>query len=184
MNAGEMNILIAAEDAKLTATLAKALVVELGADITIVDTLEEAMILTASNAYDAIVASARLSDGSGLSLLSDEDIPTRAPVILLEDAPSTERVLDAIRFGAADVFPRPVETTRFIEAVRRVSRRHRRHRLTATRSKRLRGLTSRMVKDRRELRQRVDLICRDLVQAYQRLAEKVVEIQETATPEA
>ena len=38
--------------------------------------------------------------------------------------------------------------------------------------------------DRRELRKRVDVICRDLVQAYQKLAEKVVEIQETTAPDA
>ena len=183
MNSAELKILIVEEDDKKATTLARDLVIGLKADITMVDTLEEAMLVTASNSYDAIVASSQLPDGSGLSLLTDGD-SAKPPVIILEDSTSAERVLGAIRNGAADVLPGPIESDRFVDTVRRVSKRYRRHRITANRSKRLRTLTTRLVRDRRDLRKRVDLICRDLVQAYQTLAEKVVEIQETAAPDA
>ena len=191
MNSADLKILIVAEDGRKTATLAKDLVIELKADITIVDTVEEAVILTSASTYDAIIASAQLPDGSGLSLLpstGDEGKPegeiANPPVIILEDSLNAERVLSAIRNGAADVLVGPIEPGRFVESVRRVSKRYRRHRITANRTKRLRRLTSKLVGDRRELRKRVDVICRDLVQAYQKLAEKVVEIQETSTPDA
>ena len=179
----ELNILIVSDDSMTSAALARALVVELKADISMVDTIEDAVVLTAANNYDTIVASAQLADGSGLSLLS-QDERSSMPVIILDDSNNIDRALLAIREGAADVLPAPIEPRAFVAAVSRVSKRHRRHKITQNRTKRLRKLTSKLVRDRRELRQRVDLICRDLVQAYQKLAEKVVEIQETASPDA
>ena len=183
MNTADLRILLVCEDGKESALLAKQLVTELNADISMVDTVEDAIVLTTSNTYDAIIATSQLSDGSGLSLLS-EDEAACPPVIILENSNDIEQAMTAIRHGAADVLTSPVEPKAFVTAVRRVSKRYRRHRMTATRTKRLRKMTSSLVRDRRELRKRMDLLCRDLVQAYQKLAEKVVEIQETATPEA
>ena len=183
MNCTELKILLVAEDGRESARLAKELFTGLNADISMVDTIEDAVLLTAANTYDAIIASSRLPDGSGRSLLSDGD-DSCPPVIILEESNDVEQALAAIRHGAADVLSGPIQPAVFIDSVRRVSKRYRRHRITANRSKRLRKMTSRLVRDRRELRKRVDLICRDLVQAYQKLAEKVVEIQEAAAPDA
>jgi len=70
----------------------------------------------------------------------------------------------------------PMDPDTLVDSVRRAVRQRRTlHRKTA-RAKRLRRLSSRLIKDRRELRRRVDLICSDLVGAYQRLAEKVVTV--------
>jgi DNA-binding NtrC family response regulator len=182
MNTADLRILLVCEDGKESALLAKQLVTELNADISMVDTIEDAIVLTTSNTYDAIIATSQLSDGSGLSLLSEDE--AACPVIILENSNDIEQAMTAVRHGAADVLASPVEPKAFVTAVRRVSKRYRRHRMTATRTKRLRKMTSRLVRDRRELRKRMDLLCRDLVQAYQKLAEKVVEIQETATPDA
>jgi hypothetical protein len=43
------------------------------------------------------------------------------------------------------------------------------------RYKRLRLLTARILRERRDLKQRTDLICQDLVNAYRGLAQKVAE---------
>ena len=178
MKPGDLNILIVADEGPMVADLARQLVVETKADISIVDTLEEAKVLTASNQLDAIIAASTLDDGSGLSLLMRDGDPPHAPIIILQDDADPDRILTAMRAGAADVFTQPVDTTRLVTSLNRVVAEERRLRSAAARSKRLRRMTSRLVRDRRELRQRVDLICRDLVLAYRRLAEKVVSIQQ------
>ena len=55
-------------------------------------------------------------------------------------------------------------------AQRALVRRHQQRRY-----RRLRRLSSRIVRERRDLRQRIDLVCRDFVQAYRRLAQRVSE---------
>jgi DNA-binding NtrC family response regulator len=174
MKAGDMNVLIVAEDSHAVASLARELVLSTAADISIVDTLEDARILSAGKRFDVIVAAAALDDGSGHSLIDREGAGLPIPVIILEETADAADALAAIRAGAADVLTSPYDTDRFIASVRRLGREHRRQRFAAKRSARLRKLTSRVIRDRRELRQRVDLICRDLVVAYRRLAEKVV----------
>ena len=175
MKARDMNILIVAEDCKAVATIAQQFV-QANSDVTMVDTIAEATVLLANHSYDAVVAAVTLDDGSGLSLVSHKG--PSAPVILIGEAPESDEVLAAIRAGASDVFPQPVDVDGLVTSVRRIVAARRKHRTALTRNKRLRKMTSRLVRDRRELRQRVDLICRDLVSAYQRLAEKVTEQRE------
>jgi hypothetical protein len=50
------------------------------------------------------------------------------------------------------------------------------------RHRRLRKLTARIICERRDLRQRIDLICRDFVHAYRRLAQRVTEAELLSQP--
>lgn len=168
-----MRILILQDDTPAAALLVRHVVTRLDADITLVDTLADARDLLAARSFDAIIADRNLTDGDGLDLLAGDAI-SMPPLILLDDNPDAQRVLDAIRLGAADVLTAPLNHDYLIIAVHRVVDARRMNRREAARTKRLRRLSSRLIKDRRELRRRVDLICSDLVGAYQRLAEKVV----------
>src|SRR5207244_719060 len=97
-----------------------------------------------------------------------------SPFILLDEAPDSTVALSAMRLGATDLMALPLERGALVAAVRSAANKRRELRQLTARTRRLRRLSSRLVKDRRDLRNRVDLICRDIVTAYRRLAEKVV----------
>jgi DNA-binding NtrC family response regulator len=182
MSTREIQALIAGDDACMVMLLAQHLVTDLGANVTIVDSIEEGARLAASNGFDVIVATQRLSDGTALELVEAAGNATDAPILIVDEAVDAERVLAAMRGGAADIFTPPVDMGAVMNAVEREVEACRRSRALERRAKRLRRISSKLIRDRRELRQRVDLICRDLVGAYRRLAEKVVSLsgQETA----
>jgi len=172
-----IRILLVAGDTPSTAAMIQLAVTRLDADITLVDTVQDARSLTAADRFDLIIAEQRLRDGRGLELL-EADNAGEMPFVLLDETLDAERVLAAMRLGAVDVLQVPFEPQQMVRAVRRAVRIGRLCQYEATRSRRLRRLSSRLIRDRRELRKRVDLICRDLVVAYRRLAEKVA-----STPE-
>jgi DNA-binding NtrC family response regulator len=79
-----------------------------------------------------------------------------------------------MRLGVRDMFAKPFDLARLGESVERAAADHRKRRSERLRSERLRRVSGRIVRERRAMRQRVDLVCRDLVGAYRRLAEKYV----------
>jgi len=179
----EMKILFAAENTQSAVKMVSDVLTKLDADIFLVDTLEDARSITAQNQFDVILAAARISGGQGIDLLQAGIAPD-TPFILVEDTVDAERVLKAMRLGAADVVHPHHTTDEVIRTIDRTVRRGRLCRRDIRRSQRLRRLSSKLIGDRRELRQRVDLICRDLVVAYQKLAEKVVGMPEAGVPAA
>ena len=184
MKAAELQILLVAQDGELIVEISQALMLGVAANLTVSDNCEQAQILAACDGYDVIIACQRLNDGTGLSLLSDlsaKEIST--PVILLDQNSDSQVILTALRHGAFDVLNLPIDGDRLIASVKRAAGRRREQLQLVARTRRLRRLSSRLVKDRRELRSRVDLICRDLVTAYRKLAEKVISAQDAETRE-
>jgi DNA-binding NtrC family response regulator len=174
MTLTDMRILIVADNAELIASLTNDVVCNLDANVAIVNSLEEARTVAGPDKFDVILAAEKLPDGGGLELLDEEHPLFDAPVILLDGTLDARRILNALRNGVADVLPRPVDSDHLLTTVRKAVNIHRLRRHTLARSYRLRRISSKLVRDRRELRHRVDLICRDLVGAYRRLAKKVV----------
>lgn len=179
----DMRIMFAAETTPATMVMLQNAVTKLDADIFQVDTVEDARSLAAQDQFDVILAAAKLSDGQGIDLLRS-GIAADTPFILIEDTLDAERVLEAMRLGAADVVHLQHTADQVISTIDRAVRRGRLCRRDIRRSQRLRSMSSKLIRDRRELRQRVDLICKDLVVAYQRLAEKVVTTPEVSISDA
>ena len=173
MTLNDMRILIVADDADGMAALTTSMMTRLDADVTMIGSIEEAKGIIASSAFDIILAAGELPDGSGLSLLSD-DLNHDMPLLLLDTRLDGHRVLSALRCGAIDVLIPPFDVEYILDVIRRSVMERRDRRRREIRTARLRRLSARLIRDRRELRQRVDLICRDLVRAYHRLAERVV----------
>lgn len=182
MKLSDMRVLIVTDDAETIASLTSEIMRGLNANVTVVNTLEEARTVSEADGFDVVLAAQSLPDGSGLALLDRESNVFDAPVIILDDGLDGARILAALRLGVADVLPTPIDKQHLATTVRKAvaANRHRRH--VAARSGRLRKISSKLVRDRRELRQRVDLVCRDLVSAYRRLAKKVVGVQTQDTP--
>ncbi len=177
MASDKMRILIVAEDHDTIAELTAALVTNTEADLAITGSVQEAGSMAAPDAFDLILAADRLPDGSGLALL-DGPIFGDTPLVMLDRELDADRVLAALRAGALDVFAAPFTTDSITRIITRAVRTRRENRRRQNRMNRSRRLSSRLIRDRRELRQRVDLICRDLVGAYRRLAEKAVACQD------
>ncbi len=173
----DMRILIVATEGSAAAELIAKLVVNISADYSHASSIADARAMLEVTPVDIVIAARDLTDGDALDLIED-DAPHRPPVILIDGAFQTERLATAFRRGAADVVSTPVDYDYLVSRVRSVVRGSRMSRQEADRARRLRQMSSRLVKDRRELRKRVDLICTDIVTAYQRLAEKVVGVLE------
>jgi len=175
MTLNDLRVLVFGENSEETAAISGQIVMGLESDLTIVDTLDEARALRSSNAYDAVILVSRSPQSATTDLLSAVDRETPAtPVIVLADQPDAETVLEIVRAGAADVLPMQVDARRLAVSICRAARTFRRQRMMVSRNQRLRRISSRLVRDRRDLRRRVDLICKDFVEAYRRLAERVV----------
>ncbi len=168
-----MQILIVTDDGRLAADLTEPIITGLDAHVTIADSLEEAAVLASSGGFDVIVAACELPDGPGLTLLEHCDAEQTPPIILVGKWVTAEEALAEIRRGATDIVCTPVDPALLLAVIRRAAEVRRTHCRREARSRRLRHLSSRLLRDRRELRQRVDLICQDLVVAYRRLVDKV-----------
>ena len=177
MTLTDMRILIVADNTELIASLTSDVVCNLDASVTIVNSLDEARTLAGPDMFDVILAAQKLPDGSGLEILDEQNPMFDAPLVLLDGTLDARQVLRALRSGAADVIPQPIDSGHLVATVRKAVTIHRLRKHTNARCHRLRRISSKLVRDRRELRQRVDLICRDLVCAYRRLAKKVVVVR-------
>ena len=170
-----LQILIVADEPDVTAMLATHIMTARDdAHVSVVDTIKEARRLAASDAFDVIVAQERLSDGTALGLVVDADKSNVTPLVVVAPDADVEQVRSTFREGAADVIDSAADGAGLLDCIDRVVTRGRQEQRRGRRGDRLRRVSSRLIKDRRELRQRVDLICRDVVDAYRRLAEKVV----------
>lgn len=183
MTGKDMRILFVAQDTPATSALVQHAVMNLDADIVLVDTVEDAKSFVGQGQFDVILAAASLSDGQGIDLLRTP-IAADTPFILIEDTLDAGRVLETMRLGAADVVHSQHTAGEVISTIDQAVRRGSLCRRDIRRTQRLRRLSSKLIRDRRELRQRVDLICKDLVVAYQRLAEKVVTTPEVSVSAA
>lgn len=168
------SVLIVMEDVAQSAVLTERMTEGASADVTLASNLQEAKTLIDAAHFDVILVASQLSDGDGLSILRD-DPEQDTPVIVVDESLEAGRVLDALRLGAVDVLPRPTDLARLVEVVRSTLDDGRHRRRQESRMQRMRRLSNRMMKDRRELRLRIDLICKDIVHAYRRLAEKFVD---------
>jgi len=96
------------------------------------------------------------------------------PVILLADRVEASEVIEALRLGACDVFTKPFALGDLLAAMQRALDRAARVHRQQTRHRRLRRLVRRVLAERRDLNQRIDLICKDLVGAHRQLVQKVL----------
>jgi DNA-binding NtrC family response regulator len=161
-------------DEPRTNALVADLILHMQPRITRVETVEAAREVIETGDCDLIIADQYLADGRGLDLVA-RDGSLDTPIILLKETIEADRILTALRLGVADILAHPVDSDMLIERIGEVLHEDAIRRRDARRARRLRKMSSKLIRERRELRQRVDLICNDIVVAYRQLAEKVVE---------
>lgn len=157
----------------------------LGAQVTRFETACEALGAYAEQAPDIVISEMQLPDRDGLSLAREvhADRDTDSAVILITDRPTVGRAIEAMRLGVRDLFTKPFDMSRLSHVIEQEAQELAERRRDSRRAARLRRVARRIIRERRDLRQRVDLICRDLVSAYHRLATKVAATQPTGCDE-
>jgi DNA-binding NtrC family response regulator len=139
-----------------------------------VNTASEAVRSAMDEHHDVVLADVKLPDCNDLELARELRRDGDCEIVLMTGKPTLGRALEAMRLGVRDMLPKPFDMHRLGHTLERAVSAHRDRHREQLRYDRLRRVSSRIIRERRLLKQRVDLVCRDLVGAYRRLAEKVV----------
>ncbi len=127
--------------------------------------------------HDLIITELELRDSDGLRLARELMSLGSRPIILLADQATCSDAIEAMRLGIRDVFRKPFPVDELLDSVERLIRAHVETRRRAARYHRMRELVRHVVRERRSLNRRVELVCRDLVGAHRRLVRRVTETQ-------
>lgn len=175
MGRRRLQVLLVEDDTDLAELIGRYLSESLRADVTHVETAGEALREELTAQHDLLVASMELPDGEGLELVRRVHENNPCPAILLAEGPTAGDAIAAVRLGVVDILTKPFDLEYLANTIRRAAADHRGRRRERARHKKLRRLVAKIICERRDLAKRMDLICRDFVQAHRRLAEKVTQ---------
>lgn len=125
----------------------------------------------------AILDAGRDHDG-GLDLAANLLSLGARPVVMLMDEPRVGAVIEAMRVGACVVFEKPFPITELLNIVAQALRTRAIERARSVKYARMREMVRRVIRERRELNGRMELVCRDLVGAQRRLVNRVLSLEE------
>lgn len=139
--------------------------------------LTEARAQLTEKSVDLAVINPNLPDGSGLDLVDELNKSRRiVATVLIGDEPDLESAMRAIRAGASDYIVTPMNIEDINERVSRVLAKQRKSRDQAQRVRRLRRLCKKLNQARADVSKQVDILCNDLVTAYQELAGQMQQV--------
>jgi DNA-binding NtrC family response regulator len=170
-----LQILLAEDDVDLAEMVGRFLSESLRADVTHVESAGAALREELTTRHDLLLASMVLPDGEGLELVRRLHENNPCPAILMAEGPTAGDAIAAVRLGVVDILTKPFDVEYLSSSIRKATADHRGRRRERVRHKKLRKLVARIICERRDLAKRMDLICRDFVQAHRRLAEKVTQ---------
>ena len=191
MNDAEIDILIVDDDEEIATMVADYLKATLSDDsidtpITVrwATSARQATDFFHARPADVVVADLALPDEDGLSMIRKMRAHAEPVVLIITGNATLSKAVESMRLGACDMLVKPIDLRRLGEVVREAAKAQLARRREEIRRRRLHELASRIVRERRELRRRVDLVCHDLVGAYRNLATKFAEQSTAASDEA
>lgn len=117
----ELSVLIVEDDEDLRASIV-ALVSRDGYRTREASTIARARAQMAEDLPDVVLLDLGLPDGNGLELLSDEDLPKGAEFVVMTGDMNVDSAIAALREGALDFLPKPVDRTRLKATLTNVAR--------------------------------------------------------------
>jgi len=175
MSKRPVEILLVENDRDLADMIEGYLLEALPARVTSVDSAGDALRMELTHRHDVVLTTLSLPDGDGIEFTRRLRVSNKCPVILMAESPTVDQMVEAIHLGVKEVLLKPFDLAVLANALSGAIRSESRRRQRRRRYRRLRLLTGRIIRERRDLRERTDLICKDLVHAYRRLAQKMVE---------
>lgn len=171
-------ILLVEPNAEMLERMVAPLARELHAHITCVPEGGACLDVELLDPHDLVLAEIALDDMCGLALASRLTALSERPVMLMANNPRCDQVLEAMRLGVVDVLRKPVARRQLVDSVRRTLRTFELRRRHAVKYRRMRDLVRQVIRERRNVNRRVELICRDLVGAQRRLVQRVMALEE------
>ena len=142
--------------------------------------LAEAEKCLSAGPVDLALIESDLPDGPGMRLakeLNNGRTPTQS--ILLTGQPSFEKAVQAMRVGVVDLLVKPLTPGELRQRVDRAINRQRLEHKRRSRVRKLRTICRELSSARDEVAKQVDILCNDLVTAYQDLADQMHQVVQT-----
>ena len=141
---------------------------------------DDALRLIEQKSIDLVLIDPTIEDGRGIELarrIREEHPLTQT--IVMSGEPSMERAVEALRAGAADFMIKPVDLGDLNDRVKAALAHQSRDLQRVKRIRRLRRICKKLNTAHEEVSQQVDILCSDLVTAYQELATQIQQVMHT-----
>jgi DNA-binding NtrC family response regulator len=166
-------ILVVEDDPATAELLQDYLKDQLSAELQIASSARQALDLDEQNPAELILIDYLLPDMDGAKLIASLNVKCRRPAIMMTGHPTLGRAIEAMRIGAVDLLVKPFDLNRLTQSILQAVEHHRRDQLRLKRLLRIRDLSKKVIRERKNIRQKMDVVCRDIVISYRDLAERV-----------
>ena len=170
-------ILVVEDDPQISELLESHLNYSLSAELRVAACGKQALELDDQQPAEVVLVDYMLPDMDGLELIAALNQRRHRPTIIMTGHPTLGRAIEAMRLGAADMFVKPFDLDKMTRTVYGAIEKHRHDQVRLQRLTRMRSLVQLAIRDRRGLRRKMDLLCRDMVVGYRELTEKVNRFQ-------
>lgn len=168
-----LQVLVVDQDPAISRQLTAAVDHELF-DVVHARSLDDALAHLGHQRVDLALIDDQLPDGDASKLADELAVPdSLTQTIMICGDPTFDAATSAIRAGAADVLHKPLPSGELVERVQEAAIRHAHRSRERRRVRRLKRTCRRLSQMRTEVTEQVDVLCRDLVTAYQDLAEQM-----------
>lgn len=172
-------ILLVEPDPEILEIIVASLVRRFNAQITCVSNAESCLDTELTDPHDLVISELDLEDSDGVQLARHLFALGHRPVILLADSIGGDEAIEALRTGVRDLFCKPFDMEDLLDAAQRLITGYQLRRQHAAKYKRMRDLVRHVIRERRDINRRVELVCRDLVGAHRRLVHRVLATEES-----
>lgn len=176
-------ILLVEPDSEIVEIIVGSLSHRFDAQVTCVPDVESCLETDVFEPHDLFIAELELEDGTGLELADQLTVLGRRPVILMADEPTRDQTMEAMSLGVRAMLVKPFPVANLLGLAEKLLREQATQRDQAVKYRRMRELVRHVIRERRELNRRVELVCRDLVGAHKRLVHRVLDT-ESARPQS
>lgn len=153
----------------------------LDTQITCVADAESCLDVDLVDPHPIVISEIDLPDMHGVTLAEKLTTLSRRAMILLTDDPMPQDSIEAMRLGVRDLLIKPFPVTDLLDSLDRAVHSCQVHEAHTAKYRRMRKLVRQVLRERRELNERIELVCRDLVGAHRRLMNRVLESEKTRT---
>lgn len=173
-------ILLVEPDPDMLELIVASLGLRFDAHITCVASEEDCLDVELFNPHDMVIAEVDLQACDGLDFVDQWRSISNKPIILLSQDVGSDTVIEAMRLGVTDIFVHPFSIPKLLDRCECALRDADLARKQAVKYRQMREMVRRVLRERRTLNQRMDLVCKDLVGSHRRLVNRVLE-REIAT---
>ncbi|QQE10276.1 response regulator [Planctomycetota bacterium] len=146
-----------------------------------VSSLTEARQLVLCGQYDLAIVELNLPDGSGIDFIEELNRDKHAiQSALVAKDPTVDQVITSMRIGITDILKRPLDDKDINRCMQAMLAKQSKHQDHTGRVERLRRLCKKLNQARQDVSQQVDVLCNDLVMAYQELACQMQQVVQTS----